>query len=554
MIGNTNSLIGKQSDYENLNITLITNQSDYSDLVGTNIKVTYADKEQNYTYAGTMISIKIPAYVNYIVSFSEVDGYKTPDNIIGTAIADNSKTFTAEYKTELVSVTSNVEGAPITINGVKYTYDGNPITVKIAHGTEYQVIPENFDNLYTTDNFSYIANTFNRTIACTYTTSTLKVAITSNQSNDSLVSNTKITVKYGSTTTTVGNGEEINIPINTSITLTIPGKGTNGYKGTYSGATFTSDLTKTITNAGGQKLITVAYTTVLLTVNITSDGTIPTGYSATISQSGGPSYTQTTATATHKVIPGTSVTISASDVDGYGTPVSVTNSYSSNSTVEMQYTENSTGVYVRTVSGKDVKWSSWSESAHGDAELIVIKDETRSIAFPAKMSQYIVHSQPWGDSEHNYIDIPGVTTVPDRGGTDYNGYANTQAALELVNYTGSGTSAMTYFQDRDNFYIPGASEFYLIDDNFADVQSALAVAGDGWDFSSSLNEPYFTPYFWTSTELDDTYVHIVGTNSSVDGIDIWAMNNPKTATYYTGMGTDTSQPGLEIFTLPFVKI
>jgi hypothetical protein len=66
-----------------------------------------------------------------------------------------------------------------------------------------------------------------------------------------LVSNTKITVKYGNTTTTVGNGEEINIPINTSITLTIPGKGTSGYKGTYSGATFTSDLTKTITNTGG---------------------------------------------------------------------------------------------------------------------------------------------------------------------------------------------------------------------------------------------------------------------------------------------------------------
>jgi hypothetical protein len=69
-----------------------------------------------------------------------------------------------------------------------------------------------------------------------------------------------------------------------------------------------------------------------------------------------------------------------------------------------------------------------------------------------------------------------------------------------------------------------------------------------------LNEPYFTPYFWTSTELDATYVHIVGTNPNVTGIDVWALNNQKTATYYTGMGTGASQPGLEIFTLPFVKI
>ena len=135
MIGRTNANAGNTA--ENLNITLITNQSDHSDLIGANIKVIYADKEQNYTYAGTMIIIKIPAYADYTVSFSEVDGYKTPDNIIGTAIADNSKTFTAEYKTELVSITSNAKGAPITINGVKYTYDGNPITVKIAHGTEY---------------------------------------------------------------------------------------------------------------------------------------------------------------------------------------------------------------------------------------------------------------------------------------------------------------------------------------------------------------------------------------------------------------------------------
>ena len=45
--------------------------------------------------------------------------------------------------------------------------------------------------------------------------------------------------------------EEINIPINTSITLTIPGKGTNGYSGNYNGTDFTENYTTTITNTGG---------------------------------------------------------------------------------------------------------------------------------------------------------------------------------------------------------------------------------------------------------------------------------------------------------------
>ena len=488
MIGRTNANAGNTA--ENLNITLITNQSDHSDLIGANIKVIYADKEQNYTYAGTMIIIKIPAYADYTVSFSEVDGYKTPDNIIGTAIADNSKTFTAEYKTELVSITSNAKGAPITINGVKYTYDGNPITVKIAHGTEYQVIPENFDNLYTTDNFSYTANTFSRTIACTYTTSTLKVAITSNQSNDNLVSNIKITVKYGSTTTTVGNGEEINIPINTSITLTIPGKGVNGYKGTYSGTAFTSDLTKTITNAGGQKLITVAYTTVLLTVNITSDGTMPTGYSATISQSGGPSYTQTTATATHKIIPGTSVTISASNVDGYGTPVSVTNSYSINSTVEMQYTENSTGVYIRTYSDTEVKWDQWSESTHGTAFAIVIHTEDHTVAIPH--NQPYTYGVPWSTG-HNNVIVDGILAANYRN-QDLLGKENTDLLRSYYQFDAGTESAFSYVCVRGkNYYLGGLGEWYIIGNNITEVNQALIKVGSTFTFDSDTS-------YWSSTQ------------------------------------------------------
>ena len=137
MIGNTNSLIGETTDYENFNITLITNQSDHTDLIGSKIIVNYADKEDFYTYEGNLINIQIPAYAEYIISFSNIEGYKTPNDVTGTAIANNSKTISAEYKTEIVSISSNVNDAPINVNGVKYIYNNTPIIVKIAFGTNY---------------------------------------------------------------------------------------------------------------------------------------------------------------------------------------------------------------------------------------------------------------------------------------------------------------------------------------------------------------------------------------------------------------------------------
>ena len=479
MKGSTNSLVGTDIEYENLNITLITNQNDHSDLVGTNIKVIYENEENNYTYAGSVVNIKIPAYVQYTISFSKVDNYKTPDNITGTAIANNSQTLSVEYKTELVSVTSNVEGAPITINGVKYTYDGNPITVKIAYDTEYQVTPENFNNLYTTDNFSYTANKANRAIACTYTTSTLKVAITSNQSNDSLVSNTKITVKYGSTTTTVGNGEEINIPINTSITLTIPGKGTNGYSGNYNGTDFTENYTTTITNTGGQKLIIVAYTTILLTVNVTSDGEMPTGYNINISQSGGPNYVQTTTTATHKVVPNGILTVSANDVEGFITPESITTSYYNNTTIEMQYIENSVGIYIINTNHKCYTVDQWKNSSnHGTAMGVAIVTKETSFVMAPTFQRHWMFNYNW--SYYNGGPITENTEWLE---------ADTNAAL--LNYDGKTLTSKIYnsVKNLTGRYTTSAINNYYWSDNLPDTSTGIITGSPAINYVYSYKFP-----------------------------------------------------------------
>lgn len=502
MIGNTNSLIGETTDYENFNITLITNQSDHTDLIGSKIIVNYADKEDFYTYEGNLINIQIPAYADYIISFSNIEGYKTPNDITGTAIANNSKTIFSEYKTEIVSISSNVNNAPINVNGVKYIYNNTPIIVKIAFGTNYQIIPENFNNLYTTDSFNYIANQANRSVSINYFSSTLKLQITSNTPGNSLIYNSKVKVNYGSTTVEITNDQEINIPINTNISLTFPGHGVNGYKGSYNNTTFIADYTTTITSNGGQKFIQINYETVLLRVTVTSDGTMPTGYTINISQDGGPSYIQNTSTATHKIIPGVNTTISASDVDGYGTPTPITNSYTSTSTVEVQYTENTTGVYIRTVGGKDIKWDSWSESVHGRADLIVIKSDKANIALNPYLIPVSITGISWS-VKHNNTLVPGITSVNQRG-NDYLGKENTDALRQQYMFDNGNESAFSYASTiGNNYYLGATGEWYILGDNIDDVRSALNKVGSDLTFE----EDYIS--YWTSTQngANHAYVH-----------------------------------------------
>lgn len=500
MIGNTNSLIGETTDYENFNITLITNQSDHSDLIGSKIIVNYADKEDFYTYEGNLINIQIPAYADYIISFSNIEGYKTPDDITGTAIANNSKTISAEYKTEIVSISSNANNAPINVNGVKYIYNNTPIIVKIAFGTNYQIIPENFNNLYTTDSFNYTANQANRSVSINYFSSTLKLQITSNTPGNSLIYNSKVKVNYGNTTVEITNDQEINIPINTNISLTFPGHGVNGYKGSYNNTTFIADYTTTITSNGGQKHIQINYETVLLRVNVTSDGTMPTGYTINIFQDGGPSYIQNTSTATHRIIPGVNTTISASDVDGYGTPTPITSSYTSTSTVKMQYTENTTGVYIRTVGGKDIKWNAWSESVHGRADLIVIKSDKANIALAAYNMPGIT-GVPWS-IDHNNTLVSGITSTTVRG-NDYLGKENTDALCQYYMFDGGTESAFSYAATHSNYYLGATGEWYILGNNIDDVRSALNKVGSGLTFE----EDYIS--YWTSTQngANHAYVH-----------------------------------------------
>lgn len=155
--------------------------------------------------------------------------------------------------------------------------------------------------------------------------SSLTITIKSNQGTDSTIAAVKAKVKYDSTTLSVASGSTVYIPIGKSVTVTY--SEVNGY---------TTPASVTYTTSTESKSITATYNTELLTVNVTSDAALPTGYRITVSNIG----TQTTASKTYKVPYGTNYTVSASAVDGYTTPAS--QSFTANSvarTVTVTYYE-----------------------------------------------------------------------------------------------------------------------------------------------------------------------------------------------------------------------
>lgn len=145
MIGKTNSSIGGKIKGEKLNISLATNQAVHNDLIGAVITVTHPGGATNYTWEGDEITVEIPPYVNYSVSYSAVNGYKTPVIFTAASVADNSRNIIGTYQTEIVTVTANasnnsdMSGQVITINGTKYTWVGTAISVKIPYGTTYTI-------------------------------------------------------------------------------------------------------------------------------------------------------------------------------------------------------------------------------------------------------------------------------------------------------------------------------------------------------------------------------------------------------------------------------
>ena len=138
MKGKTN-IYTSQLGVEKLHLTLVTNQSEHSDIINTNVTV----NDKVYTYKGTELVIDILPGQNYSIIFEDVEGYKTPETITYTSKSNNNRFITATYETEILAIdlseNTGLIGAIITIDNQEYIWDGNVIKRKIPFGKSYTV-------------------------------------------------------------------------------------------------------------------------------------------------------------------------------------------------------------------------------------------------------------------------------------------------------------------------------------------------------------------------------------------------------------------------------
>ena len=280
MIGKTNSKqAAGNAAQEFVNVQLSTNQSSHGDLAGAKVTVSYGTYTKEYTWSGREITFTIPAYINYTVTFGSVEGYKTPASVSHSAIEDNARTIEAVYQCELVKVSvsaddgSSVNGAVVTINGKSHTWNGKVVEQKVPFGTSYSVSVGDFSGYIKPSSKSYTANSVSREVSMVYAASSLVVNILSNQGTDAAISGVQATVKYGSTSVNVVSGQRLNIPSGSAVTITFP---------EVDGYLKPEDIS--FTHSGGAVTKSGEYKCELLTVNVSADEGVPTGFEVTISK------------------------------------------------------------------------------------------------------------------------------------------------------------------------------------------------------------------------------------------------------------------------------
>lgn len=185
MKGKTNAQIGSGLEGEILNISLTTNQSSHSDIIGAVITVTHPGGTSEYTWNGSPISVEIPPYVDYSVAFAAVDGYTAPDTYSSTAVAGNSVTITQTYKTTVVTVSltdnqtsyNDIASATVTVAGaVSATlYSGG--TIKVPFGKSITLTGSSVSG-YKTPSATYTAADAAKTLTLTWKTEILTVKVT----------------------------------------------------------------------------------------------------------------------------------------------------------------------------------------------------------------------------------------------------------------------------------------------------------------------------------------------------------------------------------------
>lgn len=501
MIGKTNAQIGATLKGEKLNISLTSNQSDASDLIGATITVTYAGESSEYTWNGSQITVEVPAYVEYSVAYSTVSGYSTPSAFTSTAVEGNSRTLSAQYQTTILTVlmADNQDNyndissatATVTATGISSTTVSSGGTVKVPTGvTDCKIIWSSITNYKTPtlDAFTTSGTAMSKT--GTYQTEVVTVTVTANAGGS--VTGQTVTINGVTTTLTSTGTVTQKVAFGTSYQVSINDK-TNYNK--TSAQTFTAN--------SQSRSVTMAYTikTETLTVNVTG---LSSGFSVDVTI-GSTSNVQTATSATYTVNYGTSYTITPTAVSGYDvSPTTFTRTAASSTyshTVTYTAQRPSNGIYVATSSGEYISPSSFNSSTHTAVGVAVITDNSAFII--GRTSQQKTAIAWSSNTSTNLTDVP-TSTASSTIATYYDGVSYTDAMIaagseyNTTDYAAGYARSCTITIGSTIYrgYLGSAGEWQDALNNHDDIVIAFTAIGE------TFVPSYF--YFWTSCEYSSS--------------------------------------------------
>ena len=306
------------------------------------------------TVAGRTVSsgqtIKVATGSEVAVVFPNVEGYRTPSIATFTAEGTTVVKPTVQYSTDVytVSIDSNqadkidIENVTVVVNdGVedKTLHDGD--TVKIPTGTTPVATATDISGYRKT--ITVTAATL--TIGVQYDTTLVSVNATSNQSTQQVIDPVLTGLVFEINGTEVSAGQQVKVPTGSALTITSPDI-----------AHYAKTVTSAQTAEGASYIVTVAYTTTLVTLNMVSnvagvETSAPTGAAGTVSYDGGAS--QTIHNGEYAKVPtGTAFTVTYANVNNYGTPTGYSGTASGNSmsATKAEYVQ---GVVVVNISMSD---------------------------------------------------------------------------------------------------------------------------------------------------------------------------------------------------------
>ena len=270
---------------------------------------------------------KVPTGTAFTITYAAVSGYSTPATYSATASGTSMTATKAKYiygalqlnvsmsdsdATALASVAPMISinsGTPAAMTG-----SAGSFTANLEVGDTYEIT---FNSLvedgYQTP--AAITGTFGggvETKSATYQTDIYTVYVTSNQSPDATIAAKKVSVTYTGLTTAkeVSNNGTVKVPSNLTPTAT---------------ADDVTNYAKTVTVLTASRIITAAYETTVISVNMVGEnagveGAAPQGAQATVSYHGGTDQVLTANNQTANVPTDTAFTITYATVSGYATP------------------------------------------------------------------------------------------------------------------------------------------------------------------------------------------------------------------------------------------